>query len=247
MRKLPLKVFIVSIIQLTFSTISFSQSLVADTGTSPAVKNAVSYYNSLFSEQLHLYNGKEYKDYVQTFTEGQPYFEGTSFIVGTVDYDGSRYQDVSILYNTVTDNVIILSDNKISKINLIKEKVKGFSILGHTFVNLASDSTISTEMSPGFYDVLASGTLTLLAKRRKTMQANTRQTVEWRVYSKDHYYLKKNNVYHSISNKNDLLDEVADRRKDVQQYIKQNKLKFGKDPESVMIKVVEYYNQLNKK
>lgn len=69
---------------------------------------------------------------------------------GSVSYDGNTYNEVSILYNLVTDEVIILHTNKVAKVQLIKEKVDAFSLPGHSFLHLRFDSLHSGNMARGY-------------------------------------------------------------------------------------------------
>lgn len=246
MRRLQIKCSIIFVIFVTLHTRAITQELLPDTSSSPAVKNAVNFYSTSLTEQLHLYNGKEYQDYAVPFDEGHPYFLRTDFSKGIINYDGNTYNDVSLLYNLVTDDVIILAHNKILKIRLLKEKVGGFSLSGHSFLNLSRDSLLSSDMSAGFYDVLSTGKVALLAKRVKNIQSYTKQKVEVRVFEKDHFYLRKDGRYFPIQNKKTFLAQLGDKKKEIQQFIKQNKLRFRKYPEYTMVKVTEYYNQLTK-
>lgn len=246
MKSLQIKCLLLFVIFSINLSIVSSQSLAPDTTASPAVKNAIDYYNSVFAEQLHLYNGKEYVDYSRPFEEGQPYFLNSYWNKGTVTYSGNNYSDVSIKYDLVSDDVIILASNKIFKIRLLKENVARFSIAGHSFINLSRDSLTGTNMPQGFYDVLTDGTIKLLARRTKYIQSDIKQTVELRVFGKDQFYIKKNNTYFNVTTKRSLLEQVGDRRKEIQQFIRQNKLRFKKDVENTMIKIIRYYNQITR-
>lgn len=223
-----------------------AQVLLPDTTSSPAIKNAIQFYSTTLHEQLHLYNGTAYHEYVMSFEEGDPYFLQSTWSTGTVNYDGNNYNDVSIMYNLVTDEVIILAYNKVVKIQLLKDRVAGFSLSGHSFIHLTRDSLFSTNMTPGFYDMLANGKITLLSRRTKNIQMYAKQKLEYKVFKKDHFYLKKNNSYFPVRSKKSLLEQLSDKKKEIQQYIKQNKLRFRKDPEGSMVKIAAYYNQLTK-
>ncbi len=246
MKRLQIKGLLIFVILSALYTQSQSQQLAPDTSSPPAFKNVMASYNNSFAGQLHLFNGKEYRDYRKPFEEGQPYFITNTWTKGTVDYDGNRYDNVSVLYNLVTDELIILNYNNISKIQLIKEKVAQFSMAGHSFINITPDSLFSSGLTPGFYDVLAAGKLSLLVRHTKNIQPYIRQTIELKIFSKDHYYLKKNNGYSAISSKKSFLEQFGDKRKQVQQFIRQNKLRYRKDPANTMVRSVEYYNQITK-
>jgi len=246
MPRLQIKYVLIFVILVAFRTKGVTQSLSVDSTASSGVKNALALYNQSLTDQLHLYNGREYKDYVQAFEVGQPYFLQPAWSTGTINYDGNTYKDVSMLYNVITDEVIIRNYNAVSKIQLQKQKIKSFSFLGHSFFNILKDSLLTSNLDPGFYDVLATGGITLLAKRTKNMQTDIRQKVEYKIYSKDHFYLKKDNTYIPIRTKKTFLEQLGDKKKEMQKYMRQNKFRFRADKENVMTKVVKYYNQLTK-
>lgn len=243
MKRLQIPFSILFVIIIICQNNAFCQSLFADTSLSPAIRNAINIYSTTLTEQLGLYNGKEYEEYITPFDEGHPYFNETGWTKGTVSFDGNVYTDVSIRYNLVTDEVIILNFNKVTKIRLLKEKVAGFSFGGHTFKNLPKDS-LSPGMTAGFYEVLAKGKISLLARRTKNIQTYVWAKVELKVFKRDHFYLKKNNTFYSISSKKSLLVPFSDRKKDIQQFIKRSKIKYRDNPENAMIRIVNYYNQV---
>ena len=65
-----------------------------------------------------------------------------------------------------------------------------------------------------------------------------------KVYRKDSYFLLKNDVYHSITNKKSFMSAVKDKRGEMQKFIKNNKLRFKKTFEEDVLKALSYYNQL---
>ena len=243
MRIFFIKLLLLPVILVVFNNKSFSQNLRFDSLSLPAIKILAADYNKTFEEQLHLYNGTEYLGYPKPFEEGQPYFIQDTWSKGTVSYDGNTYENVPILYNLVTDQLIISAYNNATKIQLLKEKISNFFIQNHFFIHLQKDS-LPADMAESFYDVLASGKATLLARYTKNIQTYTKLTVVLQVFEKDHYFVKKNNKYFVLNNKKSLLSQVSDKRKEIQQYIKANRIRYRKDPQSAMIKVIDYYNQL---
>lgn len=246
MSRLQIKSFTVFVILSALYTTGYCQSIVPDTTLSNAAQNTIDLYSATFTEQLRVYSGKEYKDYVRPFKLGHPYFAAGQWSKGVINYDGETYRDVPLLYNLVTDEVIILSYDNLSKIALQKDRVRRFSLSNHNFLNIPKDSLFSASVSPGFYDVLAQGKATLLARRTKNIQTAVTSEIEPRVYSKDHYYIEIDRSFFPVTNKKLLLEPLKNRKNEVQQYMKQNKLRFKRDPEGTMITVINYYNQLAK-
>lgn len=241
-----IKITRVLVLLLLLHNYSISQRLRPNSSL-PAYKNALAFYNQSLKEELHLFNGKEDQGYPYPSSEGTPYFLSDNWSKGTLDYDGKMYEDVSLLYDAVRDVIIYLYFDNRSRIRLSKEKVSKFSIMGHYFINITPDSLFSTSIAPGFYDKLYQGKISLLAKRIKKIENSIKLSgAETKVFYKDHYYLRKDNNYYTVSNKRSFLHRLNDKRKELQPYIRQNKLNFRKDLESAMIKTLAYYDQLIK-
>ena len=64
------------------------------------------------------------------------------------------------------------------------------------------------------------------------------------VISQNVYYIKKDGVYYTIKNKSSLLAVLKSKKKEVQQYLKTNNIKFKREPERAMIMAVRYYDQI---
>lgn len=241
-----MKTPLIFVIVLLLYTRLSAQGLQPDSSSSlPVFKNIVDFYNKSLSEQLHLYNGKEYKEYPYQFNEGHPYFLSGNWSKGTLSYDGKVYEEVPMLYDVVQDELVILHFDNRSKISLIKEKISAFSLLAHSFVNIQTKNINSSTITEGFYDLLYQGKTSLFAKRTKNIQTFYRQSVsEIKILKKDHYYLLKKNIYYHVSSRRTFLHQLTDKRKEIQQYIKKNRLNFKKDAEKSMVKILVYYDQI---
>ncbi len=113
-----MKFLLVLILLMLFYNHSISQGLSTDS-SSPAYKNAVGFYNQSLNEELHLFNGKEDKGYAYRFDNGTPYFLTNDWSKGSLNYDGKVYENVSLLYDVVSDEVVYLYFDKISRIRLV--------------------------------------------------------------------------------------------------------------------------------
>ncbi|MDP9230846.1 MAG: hypothetical protein M3O67_09280, partial [Bacteroidota bacterium] len=241
-----MKTSVIFVIVLLLYVRLSGQGLQPDSSSSlPAFKSIVDFYNKSLSEQLHLYNGKEYKDYPYQFNEGHPYFLSNNWSKGTLNYDGEHYEEVPMLYDVVQDELVILHFDNRSKICLVKEKISSFSLLAHSFVNIQPKNINSSTITEGFYDLLYAGQVSLFAKRTKNIQTFYRQSVsEIKIFKKDHYNLLKKNIYYPVSSKRSFLQQLTDKRKEIQQYIKKNRLSFKNDVENAMVKILAYYDQI---
>jgi hypothetical protein len=203
--------------------------------------NAIGVYYQNLGEESPLYNGSEYIEYAYTLQEGHPFFQVVNFINGNVNVDGMIFHDVPMLYDIVKDQLIIKDFQKVYKINLPADRVQQFFLLGHLFVRINASDQVKT----GFYDQLYKGKIALFAKReKKILEKYSNIQISKVVISQNVYYIKKDGVYYTIKNKSSLFSALKSKKKDVQQYLKANHIKFKREPERAMIMAVKYYDQL---
>ena len=212
-----------------------------------ALNNTLNLFYATVGKQSPLYNGAEYYFY-DPLIKGNAYFsEINAFTPGSVFYDGNLYTGVPMLYDIYSDKVVVLLYNHFSKFSLVKEKVRSFDFLDHHFVNINADTlAANTIIKSGYYDELYGGKSQVLVKRSKNIQVSVGGGSASESYfnpTKD-YYLRKNNVYYSISGQGSMLSIFKDKRKEIQQYLKANQIKFRKDPEEAMVKIASYYDHL---
>jgi hypothetical protein len=225
----------------------FSQHVTAqnadDTTLRKNALNAINAYYQTLGEESPLYNGSEYLEYAYTLQEGHPFFLSTNFVNGNVNLDGMIFRDVPMLYDIIKDQLIIQDFQRVYKINLPADRVQQFFLLGHLFVRLTRDST--DQIKTGFYDRLYNGKTSLFAKReKKILEKYSNVQISKVVISQNIYYIKKDGIYHAVKNKSSMLAVLKNKKKDVQQYLKTNNIKFKQEPERAMIMAVKYYDQL---
>ena len=158
------------------------------------------------------------------------------------------FRNVLMAYDIVRDEVTTNRYNENFRMKLVSEKIAYFSLFGHFFVRLVQDSLSKSLIPTGFYDRLYNGKIKLFAKRQKIIKETVTADEGDKLWfeENDLYFFYKNDKYYSIKSKNDLLGFFKDRKKDVKRYLRKNKIKFKKDPETTILKSVEYYDQLKK-
>lgn len=247
-KKILLCLIVISCIFLSKRT--QGQTSVGDTtGQQVALTRITDAYNKAIGQQSRLYNGQEHNPYSLNI-QGTAYFSDVNgFKPGTVTYDGFFYKDVPMMYDLYKDVVVVLLYNKFSTYCLINERVQSFDLLNHHFVYIVADSlNVKAGINTGFYDQLYSGNnLAVLVKRSKSIQStSSSNTIETFFTSSKSFYLRKGNTYYSISSQSSLLAILKDKKKDLQQYIRANKIKFRKAPEETMVAIVNRYDELSK-
>jgi hypothetical protein len=226
---------------LLFASRSFSlcQSIQKDTLIS-AIQNTKIIYSQAMKGQSQLYNGSDYVKY-QPLEDEHPYFISNDWKVGSIQYDEQVYENVGLLYNIFTDQVIIEYYRSETPLELVKERVRSFTIDGHTFIQLRENN-----LPNGFYERLSDGNAKVYVKRSKGFQEKTPSSgkIERTFDEKSKYYILKDGIYHAVKSKSSLIKIFDTRKKEIKQFLNKNRLVFGKNKEKVIIRTVVFYNQM---
>ena len=201
------------------------------------------YYNTV-GENMQLYNGSEYAGSYSR-TNGHPYFETDHLQKGAVLYDGVLYQDIPLSYDLSRDELIISSYAQNFNLKLVSEKVVYFSLLNHVFVRIESDSLLNSTVATGFFELLYSGKMMVLAKRVKQLQSGAAEEKP-KFVQYNRYYIRQANSFSQIESERDLLRVFNDQNEEIKKYLHKNGFKYKKDPGNTIVKAVEYYAQLKK-
>jgi hypothetical protein len=202
-------------------------------------------YRQMIGRQSRIYNGLQYPGYPYSFVKGHPFFKAEGFRKGTIMYDGIVYNDVQLLYDELSDILIIQLKEQL--LQLPAARVALFSIEQNHFIAILKDSLHNKV--PGkaaYYEVLFDGKTPLYRQEIKTIfeELTSDQGILRYIQSNTTYYVKKGNDYFAIRNKRALLDVFSGKKKEVKSFIKDNQLNFTNDPEGFLVKIVRYYNQM---
>lgn len=233
---------------LTGSIPAFSQLAAPGPELAASVERARQQYAGSFVGNSQLYNGIEYVDYSKRYhtRQGHRFFASPEQQAGSVDYNGRAFTGLQLNYDVVLDQVLLSPPNSPLLLRLVDERVRGFSLGTHHFVRLLADSTASSGVQTGYYEVLFAGTVQVLAKRAKRMQERLEQNnLNVQFTAADRLFLKKAGAYYPVNRKSAVLRVFADHGKEVQAYLKANKLSFKKDQfEPSVVALAGYYNGL---
>lgn len=206
-------------------------------------ENLNNFYLNILHSQAPIYNGKVYKPDLKLDGDGHTLFYDSRYTTGTVVYNGLTYRNISLLYDLVLDQLVLLNFDKVGGIMVPPDYIDSFSLHEHTFINLKPEKTQATGISPGYYDLLYRGTKDLLVKRTKKITETTNQHKVVRTVSQqDKYYLLKDSVYIPINNKNHLLKQLSETRRQNQLFIKQQRLNFRKEKENAMVELLKFHD-----
>ena len=212
-----------------------------------SIHKAVSIYHQSLTPETGLYNGLEYVAFSYTIKNGNPFWMSSKFNTGSVTYDGVFYENVSLLYDLVKRVVIVNQPLYYYNVQLISEKVSSFSLLGHNFIRLEEDSAGKSPIRTGFYDVLYQNRISLLKRtdRKINEELTASEGIIRTIDESINYFIQQNNQFYYVNSKGELLDILKNRKKELSQFIKKNKLNFRKDKENSLIKTIAYYNEIS--
>jgi len=153
---------------------------------------------------------------------------------------------VPLLYDILKGEIITIVPSTNYLIKLNTEKVSSFEVLNHKFIRIAKDSS-NKNIKTGFYDVLYDGQTTVYKKEIKTLNEDLSSgKLRTFILDENAFFIKKNNVFFTVSNKSSLLDILKDKKKEVQEFIRKNKLKIRKDKDNALPKIAAFYDEISK-
>lgn len=230
-------------IYILFITTGLSAQSSADTASRSSLRPVSIYYETL-GEQSPLFNAREYVPFPGIIHQGHPFYKTTDFVKGTIHYDGMVFDDAMILYDIITDKVLILHYNGVFRVDLPVNKVTEFRLLDHHFIRLFPDST--QVIKEGFYDKLYDGKVTLFVKRVKLFrEERTGNDILRVVDEKDAFYIYKQGIYHPVRSKKALLNIFKDQRDEIKRDLKKKGIKFRKNREAAVLRAVQYHDTLS--
>jgi hypothetical protein len=232
------KKIVLSLVFFSHLSIAISQDIQRERSFPvEALQTAQKIYSDSIKVQSSIYNGSEYLSYISLADE-HPYFISSDWANGSIFYDGELSEDIPLLYDIHTDNVVIEPTYISTKIQLVKEKIQYFTLYGHTFIRY-----FENKIQNGFYDQLCNGNIKLYVRRTKEFEETISPTkVNHNFDQKSKYYIYKDGKFNAIRSKRSVLKVLASKKRELNQFIHKNHLRFRKNREGSVLKLVEFYN-----
>lgn len=227
---------------------TFGQVTVSST---PASTYTLALYDSAAVESQHLYNGQQYYVY-DSQSEEHPFFLSREWVTGSVFYDGQLFDSIPLLYDIVKDQLVVRYTKSFGNVSLQSEKVghfhlSGGELAGHNFIRLEAGQGAGVGMRTGFYDLIYDGPSNVLSRRTKTRQQTLSDTkVIIGFPYKEMFYLYAQGEYHAVATKKTVLSYLADQKRPLNKYLKDQKIKFRKNKEAAILALASHYDQLSK-
>lgn len=221
-----------------------AQSLTDTSFLISARKNAVKLYENHIRGNSGFFTGSEYKAPRRT-NDDHPYYKSIDGFESTIVVDDQKYENVWLLYDLTSDNVITEHFYSGSEIALVKAKVQRFVMDGDEFVNIQGESLLPGLPGPGYYHVRYDGTTRVLTRYTALMEDKVEgNKLEIYFSRRTRHYMLKEGVYQKIASRRDVLTVMSDRKSDVKNFLREEKLKIGKKNPSAYGEVARFYDSI---
>jgi hypothetical protein len=178
---------------------------------------------------------------------GHQFFLSDQFITGNITFNGKTYNQLRFKYDILNDELIIGMD-PYPLIMMNKEMVDSFSLKvndqEYYFFNAGNDSS---SILKGYISVLYNGSTALLVKQKKMIQPLAVDGKYDMFYDEFHVFIRKNDEIIPINSKKSLYNNIAEKEKDVKEYMKQNGFRINKKDPYSYIPALRYYDKLSEK
>jgi hypothetical protein len=195
-------------------------------------------------ERQILYNGRVWRN-LYSKIEGNPFLFSEEFLPGSVTINGKTFENMMLRYDIYKDQILILTD-KIIILQLNKEMVDGFTVkyaeVTYNFRKLEED-----DQSPvsGYVNVVYDKAASLYVKYRKEIDTSGSDNLYGIFYQLRRIYVRKDGAIHQISSRIEFLKLLADKKVQVRNYMKENKIKISKMNPWSFATILTYYDTLN--
>jgi hypothetical protein len=180
--------------------------------------------------------------------EGTPYNKDI-FVKGDIYYENNwRYTDIPLRYNIFRDEMEFKIEGRVT-IYAIEPDKRIQKILIQKDIFVITDYKEKGKIITGFFKMLATGTIDLLAKLqvdfKEEQPAKAMFDPEPAKFTRraDQYYIKINgDIAKKISNTKKLIDLIGDHKNELSDYAKKEKISASNEFE--LIQFISFYNSL---
>lgn len=202
-------------------------------------------YFSVAQEYALIYNGKEYLRYEKE-TTNHPYLLYAEFKEGTISYGGIVYPQVPMKLDLFRDELVLQSPNKLYPVIAEKERIDYILLNGYRIINPSARGW-QNQIGNEYVVLLSDNIYPVIKKYLITYEENVNGlTVEASFRIKERFYVIKENTCYPVKNKRALFNLFPDKKKELGQYAREQKLNFKKQPEQAFVTIVKHYEALSR-
>lgn len=212
------------------------------------IASARSSYMRAAGVNSFLYTGEAYDHYWNQRT-GHPFLGGDlEFTNGSLNYDGSQYENVPLAYDIYHDELVTKQFQSEVPMKFLDDKVRSFSFGGRHFVRVWKDSLDRSSLATGYYEVLYKGKKVTVLARHEKLVKNSLQSGESVALFKQqaHYYVLQSGRYREIGSEKDLLNTWADRKAELRKFLNAKDIRFKQNRSTALARAAGYYEEISK-
>ena len=217
----------------------FNLTVVFHTDINAQDASAINYLQEV-GDYAFIFNGRIEPVYSSYTYENLPYYINSDFTEASVVYKNIYYPNQKARLDLFKEQLIILPTEKRFGIVLNSQNVNKVFIHGRTFIflNTAKDNG----MKKGFYiQLLEENKIQLICKEN----FNIRQKLITYVFDrKVTFFLRYNGRYYTVKNKGSFSKIFPQYKKQINQYVKDNKLNFRQNTEASLTSLAVYCEKL---
>ncbi|MFZ9982124.1 MAG: hypothetical protein ACO3FI_08845 [Cyclobacteriaceae bacterium] len=193
----------------------------------------VKMYEQALKGSQQLFNGTEYFKY-KSYAGEHPYFLSDQYIVGALNYDGVFYPAVPLYYDIYKDQLVTPYYFDGSWMAFVGQLVQNFRLMDHFFSYFKE--TKGDLPGAGFYEVLYSGKIKLIARHRKFLSEKIDGIEVIRDFKQSvEYYLLKNDQSFRLNEREKVPQALKDQKTELRNFLRKN-------PTATLSDLVRHYD-----
>jgi len=201
-------------------------------------------YTSNIPLHQEIVSGGHYVDPPQNI-EGYPYFKSKNFEYGSLTINGLTYENVPLLYNIFSDEVVTFHPLHNQKTLIKTDKIEGFVLPENIKFIRIQENTEYSHHRKGFYELVEEGgKANLLCKHFKTTKAK-REISKYSDYfdEKSDFLIQKSDIIHIVKNRAKSIQFLGLDKKQINRSAKEKALNYRNNRREYLSFLVEFYNQ----
>lgn len=186
------------------------------------------------SENLDINNGSVHVNEFRILNNKHRYYPADNFETGTVTYNNQQYFDIPLKYDLYKDILVYKPKNSdIISINLIHDRVAGFTINNKKFIYINSLLFPLNPIKTGYYEENLSGKdfIFYIRHHRDKREVLKGASVFNEFDDNYEYFIKRDGIFNKVSTKKDLIKLFPDQKRKINDfYSASGKLKKTNEP-----------------
>lgn len=209
-----------------------------------STKELAEAYRSNIPLHQEIVSGGYYVDPPQNI-EGYPYFKSKNFEYGSLTINGLTYENVPLLYNIFTDEIVTFHPVHKQKTLIKTEKIDGFILPSKIRFVRIMDIPEYSHQGKGFYELVQEGgKANLLCKHFKTTKAKREMSQYSSIFmEKSDFLIQKGDKIIQVKNKGQAIDFLSLEKKLTNRSAREKSLNYRNDRRRYLSFLVEFYNR----